>query len=228
VICSRTIDDVDAERLSQRMRRLGWLYFVGVVAHFSVDGRSVLLGPMALLAVPTLLSIGEAMEPADTRRYMALSAVFAGGAAAVGIANLFPGLEPGGLLLLASVCAALSSAAYARAMSTWCRAAGWKTLAASWGRADRTALGMTIIALGLIVSVLVTGEHVGASPASGSLTPNVAFGRRLEGPVIVAAAMLLIVATLVTTWRLAGGHRSMHSAFEEHGLPAVHPLVTQR
>lgn len=208
------------------MRRLGWLYTVGLLASFSVDGRSVLIGPMALLAVPNLLAIGDAMEPAAARRYMALSAVFAGGTAALGIANLLPGLEPGGLLLLASACAALSSAAYARAMSTWCRAAGWNKLATAWRRADRTALVASALLLSLVVAILAVGEHAAGTTPSDSFRPSVAFGRLVEGPVIVAGVVLFVASAVVTTWRLAGGHRSMYAAFEEHGPPAVAPVAS--
>jgi hypothetical protein len=203
------------------MGRIGWCYVVAFFLSVSVDGRSVLFAPAALVAAVALVSLAVAVEADPPRRWLGLAAVAAGATAALSAVAFVPGVDDGGPGLLAVVSAAVSAALYAHGIGQWCATAGWRSIAEVWTRATRAAIASVVVSVASIVVVLQEDPAGVSAPADG-MHPDTAFGREVGGAAPVWWMIVLVFAALVVTaWRVAKGHRSMRAAFDEHGTPTA-------
>lgn len=197
----------DPAVLAALLRRLGILFYVGLVFSGRIDGKPTLLLVAVAILVPSLRKLAAHAPDERSTRLVQASIGVAIASGLVGLAAWWP--PAFGVACVVSLGLELVGlAVYSSGLAHWCDVEGWDQPAARYRRAIAGyAAATAALAIGIVLLlVLVHRGPIGAEATLGS-APAGLFGRSLNSGGPTAGYLVIGACVLAGLWSMAVGSR---------------------
>ncbi|WP_426570715.1 hypothetical protein [Aquihabitans sp. McL0605] len=155
----------DVERI---LRRIGWVFILGLVLQPRISGRAVLLPVAAAAMVWALAGLRPIATSPDGRRGLQVTMGVAALVTVLGVIGWVPSVEAAGLSLVVLLGFVAGLLAYIAFTSGWCDRAGWTEARDHLRKARPNLYAICVLTVAALGAALVLGR----APAAGASDPD--------------------------------------------------------
>lgn len=198
-----------AGEVERNLRRIGWVFILGLVLQPRISGQAVLLPIFAAAMVWALWGLEPVARSPEGRKALARTAGTAVIVTLLGLAGWFQ-VEPGGLsvaVLFAFIIGVLQYASFVRG---WCERAGWDVPADHFRRSRVNLWGVAITTALALAAVLAFADRPAAGPDPDWW--NLVAGRTVANAWVLGFFLLIAIGWIGACVELERGSKALRAA----------------
>ena len=198
-----------AGEVERVLRRIGWVFILGLLLQPRISGQAVLLPLFAAVMVWALWGLEPVAVSPEGHRRLARTAGTAVVVTLLGLAGWFR-VEAGGLslvVLVAFIAGLLQYVAFARG---WAERAGWADAANHYRRSRVNLWGIGVTTVVSLVAVVVFADRPGPGPEPDWW--NLVAGRVVGNGWVIAFFLLIAIGWIGACVELEKGAKALRAA----------------
>jgi len=196
------------------LRRIGWVFILGLVLQPRISGQAVLLPLFGGLMIWALFGLDPIAVSPEARKGLRSTAAAAVVVTLLGVAGWF-GAEAGLLSLLVLLAFVTGVLFYAAFLQRWCMRYDWLEAAEHLRRSRINLIGVSITTALALAAVVAFADR----PLPGGPDPswwNLVAGRTVGNPWVIGFFVLIFIGWIGACIELERGSKAVRAKLAEH------------
>jgi hypothetical protein len=196
------------------LRRIGWVFILGLVLQPRISGQAVLLPVFGALMIWALFGLDPVATSPEARRGLRSTAGAAAVVTLLGVAGWL-GAEPGALSLFVLLAFVTGVLLYAAFLQRWCMRYDWLEAAEHLRRSRLNLIGVSVTTALALAAVVVFADR----PLPGAPDPdwwNLVAGRTVSNPWVIGFFVLVFIGWIGACIELERGSKAVRAKLAEH------------